>query len=208
MGKETNPRAAFERLFSSGNSSAASGSLAKRQALKKSILDFVSEDAKKLQTKLGGNDNKKLDEYLTGVRDIEQRLQRLEGSRVVTVVPDDNARILQLQGGELDAMKDVPFSRVPELQMDANLKVYQFPSTRTDYITLNTRNAPLETATDGYTLVNTSLDWHPIEDKPELKLGIAANNIFDVVARRHSSLLKDYAPLAGRDIRLTASFGF
>ncbi len=61
---------------------------------------------------------------------------------------------------------------------------------------------------DGYTLVNTSLDWHPIEDKPELKLGIAANNIFDVVARRHSSLLKDYAPLAGRDIRLTASFGF
>ena len=70
------------------------------------------------------------------------------------------------------------------------------------------RNAPLETETDGYTLVNASLDWHPFEDKPELKLGIAANNIFDVVARRHSSLLKDYAPLAGRDIRLTASFGF
>ena len=70
------------------------------------------------------------------------------------------------------------------------------------------RNAPLETETGGYTLVNASIDWHPIEDKPELKLGIAANNIFDVVARRHSSLLKDYAPLAGRDIRLTASFGF
>ena len=70
------------------------------------------------------------------------------------------------------------------------------------------RNAPLETETDGYTLVNASLDWHPIADKPELTLGIAANNIFDVVARRHASLLKDFAPLAGRDIRLTASFGF
>ncbi|MDP9423224.1 MAG: TonB-dependent receptor [Pseudomonadota bacterium] len=70
------------------------------------------------------------------------------------------------------------------------------------------RNAPLETETDGYTLLNASLGWHPIEDKPDLRLGIAANNIFDVVARRHSSLLKDYAPLAGRDIRLTASFGF
>jgi iron complex outermembrane receptor protein len=69
------------------------------------------------------------------------------------------------------------------------------------------RNAPLETETDGYTLVNVSLDWHPIEGK-HLTLGIAANNIFDVVARRHSSLLKDYAPLAGRDIRLTARFGF
>jgi iron complex outermembrane recepter protein len=70
-----------------------------------------------------------------------------------------------------------------------------------------TRNAPLETETDGYTLVNASVDWKPIDGK-ELVLGIAANNIFDVVARRHSSLLKDYAPLAGRDIRLTASFGF
>ncbi len=70
------------------------------------------------------------------------------------------------------------------------------------------RNAPLETETGGYTLVNASLDWHPLDDKPELTLGVSANNIFDVVARRHSSLLKDYAPLAGRDIRLTASFGF
>ena len=48
---------------------------------------------------------------------------------IVFVVPDDNARILQLQGGELDAMMDVPSSRVPELQQDPNLKVYQFPST-------------------------------------------------------------------------------
>ncbi len=70
------------------------------------------------------------------------------------------------------------------------------------------RNAPLETETAGYTLVNASVDWQPIEDRPEIKLGIAANNILDVLARRHSSLLKDYAPLAGRDIRLTASFGF
>ena len=70
------------------------------------------------------------------------------------------------------------------------------------------RNAPLETETNGYTLVNASLDWHPIEDKPGMVLGIAANNIFDVVARRHSSLLKDYAPLAGRDIRLSARFAF
>jgi iron complex outermembrane receptor protein len=70
------------------------------------------------------------------------------------------------------------------------------------------RNAPLETETDGYTMVNASVDWHPLADKPDLTLGIAANNLFDVVARRHASLLKDYAPLAGRDIRLTASFGF
>lgn len=85
VGKETNPRAVFERLFSSGDS-AATGSLAKRQAMKKSILDFVADDARKLQTKLGGNDNKKLDEYLTGVREIEQRLERSEAD---LVLPDE-----------------------------------------------------------------------------------------------------------------------
>ena len=70
------------------------------------------------------------------------------------------------------------------------------------------RNAPLETETDGYTLLNASLDWKPFTDNPDLTLSLAANNIFDVVARRHSSLLKDYAPLAGRDIRLSARFEF
>ena len=47
-----------------------------------------------------------------------------------------------------------------------------------------TRNAPLETETDGYTMVNASVDWKPLDGK-DLTLGIAANNIFDVVARRH-----------------------
>lgn len=70
------------------------------------------------------------------------------------------------------------------------------------------RTAPLETRTPGYTLVNAALDWHPLADRPELTLGIEAHNIFDVVARRSTSLLKDYAPLAGRDIRLSARLGF
>ena len=70
------------------------------------------------------------------------------------------------------------------------------------------RTAPGETDTDGYTLVNASLDWHPLAGRPELTLSLAANNIFDVEARRSTSLLKDFAPLAGRDLRLTARVGF
>ena len=66
------------------------------------------------------------------------------------------------------------------------------------------RTAPFETSTPGYTLVNASLDWHPMAANPALTLSLQGNNLFDVVARRHSSLLKDYAPLAGRDIRLSA----
>ena len=70
------------------------------------------------------------------------------------------------------------------------------------------RTAPNETDTDGYTLVNASLDWHPFAENPELTLSLQGNNLFDVTARRHSSVLKDYAPLSGRDIRLTARLGF
>jgi iron complex outermembrane receptor protein len=70
------------------------------------------------------------------------------------------------------------------------------------------RTAPLETDTPGYTMVNVALDWHPFADKPELTLSLIGNNLFDVEARRSTSLLKDYAPLAGRDIRLSARLNF
>lgn len=70
------------------------------------------------------------------------------------------------------------------------------------------RTAPNETRTPGFTLVNASLDWHVFAARPALTLSLSANNIFDVEARRATSLLKDYAPLAGRDIRITARLGF
>ncbi|GAA4745726.1 TonB-dependent receptor [Sphingomonas daechungensis] len=72
----------------------------------------------------------------------------------------------------------------------------------------HTRTAPIETDTPGYTLVNASVDWHVFSANPEFSLSLVANNIFDVVARRSTSMLKDYAPLGGRDIRLTARLGF
>jgi iron complex outermembrane receptor protein len=70
------------------------------------------------------------------------------------------------------------------------------------------RTAPNETDTPGYTLVNASFDWHPFAANPELTLSIEGNNLFDVDARRSTSVLKDFAPLAGRDIRLTARMRF
>ena len=66
------------------------------------------------------------------------------------------------------------------------------------------RVAPIETSTPGFTLVNASLDWHPFAANPELTLSLQGNNLFDVDARRSTSILKDYAPLAGRDIRVSA----
>ena len=70
------------------------------------------------------------------------------------------------------------------------------------------RNAPVETETGGFTLVNASVNWRPLAQRPELTVGLSANNLFDVDARRHTSLLKDFAPLAGRDFRLTTRLEF
>jgi iron complex outermembrane recepter protein len=70
------------------------------------------------------------------------------------------------------------------------------------------RTAPIETETPSYTLVNASVDWHVYSASPELTLSVAANNLFDVEARRSTSMLKDFAPLGGRDFRLTARVGF
>jgi iron complex outermembrane receptor protein len=57
-------------------------------------------------------------------------------------------------------------------------------------------------------MVNASLDWHPLAEDPQLTLSLTGNNLFNVNARRHASDLKDYAPLAGRDIRLSARMEF
>jgi len=70
------------------------------------------------------------------------------------------------------------------------------------------RTAPIETETPGFTLVNASLDWHPFAANPELTLSLQGENLFDVDARRSTSILKDFAPLAGRDIRLSARMSF
>jgi peptide/nickel transport system substrate-binding protein len=61
----------------------------------------------------------------------------------ITVVPDDNNRILQLQGGQIDGMYDVPLNRVAELSQDAKFTVNQFVSTYNNFIALNTRSGPL-----------------------------------------------------------------
>ncbi len=70
------------------------------------------------------------------------------------------------------------------------------------------RIAAFETPTRSFTLVNASLAVHPLGRNNPTSVVLSANNIFDVDARRHASFLKDYAPLGGRDIRLSARISF
>ena len=79
MAKEVNPRLVFDRLFGSGGGGAEfDASRARRDRYRKSILDFAADDARQLSRKLGSTDRRKLDEYLSAVREIEGRLQRAE----------------------------------------------------------------------------------------------------------------------------------
>jgi hypothetical protein len=78
--KEVDPRVVFERLFGYGNDAESEQSRASRARYEKSVLDFVREDAGRLKNKLGATDQRKMDEYLTGVREVEQRIAHAEKS--------------------------------------------------------------------------------------------------------------------------------
>ncbi len=74
MPPEVDPKLAFERLFVQGDPGETAEMRARKAARRSSILDFVLEDAKRLQSRLGRNDQRKLDEYMTAVRDVERRI--------------------------------------------------------------------------------------------------------------------------------------
>ena len=74
---ESNPRALFERLFGDGETTdPAVRALQSRQD--RSILDFVRADTARLSGTLGTGDRRKLTEYLDSIREIEQRIQKVE----------------------------------------------------------------------------------------------------------------------------------
>ena len=77
-----------------------------------------------------------------------------------------------------------------------------------EHVTRQDRVADFETETPAYTLVNASVAWRPFGSNNPTTIIASVNNIFDVEARRHASFLKDFAPLPGRDARLTARFTF
>lgn len=78
MTPENNPRLVFERLFGAGAPGERGKNLERRREEDRSVLDFVLEDARTMQRRLNPPDQRKLDQYLTGVREIEARIQKTE----------------------------------------------------------------------------------------------------------------------------------
>ncbi|MEE2756580.1 MAG: DUF1552 domain-containing protein [Myxococcota bacterium] len=72
--KETNPRLLFERLFGGFDADASAAERTRRLRRRTSVLDFVLGDAQALKQRLGQSDKHRMDAYMTGIRDIEQRI--------------------------------------------------------------------------------------------------------------------------------------
>lgn len=100
-----------------------------------------------------------------------------------------------------------PAPRIPPLRINGGLEATSDRFTlrgEVEHVFDQTRISAFETPTDGFTFVNASISWKPWGAGSNTSLQLSANNIFDVEARRAASVLKDYAPLPGRDIRVTA----
>jgi len=87
--KDCNPQSVFDRLFGNGLAGESEEARAKRMTRRKSVLDFVMDDAKSLQNQMGTSDKHKVDEYLTSIREIEVRLSRTDAK---AEVPKDAVR--------------------------------------------------------------------------------------------------------------------
>ena len=117
---ETNPRAVFERLFGGDDITLPPEVRAKRLEYRRSILDMAQEQTKRILGELGSTDRRKMDEYLTAVREVESKIQLAEQQGVVEVSPD------------FEAPMGVPFAYADyaKLMLDLAALAFQTDSTR------------------------------------------------------------------------------
>jgi len=121
-GKETDPRAAFERIF--GRNSESPEDAAARLRGRRSILDGAVREAKRLSRVVGTDDRARLDEYLEGVRELERRIDSDSASQLDAgdvpefgSGPHDLARRLDLLGEVLALAFRTDATRVATLML-------------------------------------------------------------------------------------------
>lgn len=104
-----------------------------------------------------------------------------------------------------------PLPRIPPLSL---LGALEAQTGRFDvrgevqWFSQQTRVAPLETPSDSFARVNLSLAWHPLKGGDNLTIMLQADNLLDSEGRRHASFTKDFVPMAGRNIKLSARASF
>ena len=116
----------FDRLFGTGSAKDSDAARLKRDAYNKSILDFVNEEAKGLDAKLAAGDRRKIDEYFTAIREVEQRIERAREvkSSKTTFKPD------------MAAPAGIPKDYQEHIRLMCDLAVLSFQADLTRVVTL------------------------------------------------------------------------
>jgi Protein of unknown function (DUF1552) len=152
---EPNPRLVFERLFGAGEKGERKKNYSIRQATERSILDFVLEETGDVQRRLSSTDRRKFDEYLTVVREMEQRLKVAEQFRDLPEpdantpagIPPDFAEYMQLMYDMLLLAFQTDSTRIATLLLAYDGSNRTFPKIGIieghHYLTHNQRNPPL-----------------------------------------------------------------
>jgi hypothetical protein len=116
-----NPRILFERLFGTG-AALTPEARARQNRYRRSILDFVTDDTKKLESDLGPADRRKLDEYLSSIREIERQIEQAE---------HDNKQLLP----GMDKPYGVPSDFAEHFRLMTNMMTVAFQADQTRVIT-------------------------------------------------------------------------
>jgi hypothetical protein len=113
--KTVNPQVVFDLLFEGFDPEATAAEIERRRVYKKSVLDYVLADSKTLSTRLGASDRKKLDEYMTGVSELEKKLAKPAGPACEAI---DRP------------LADLPFQEHVETMLDLMVLAMQCDATR------------------------------------------------------------------------------
>lgn len=123
MPPETNPRLVFERLFGDIDTSLSPEIRARRLRHRRSILDLVGQRTAQISADLGPADRRKLDEYLSSIREIEQRIERAEAD-MTGLVPT------------IDKPSGIPVAYADYVNLMFDLQLIAFQTDMTRVVTL------------------------------------------------------------------------
>nr|WP_309692040.1 DUF1552 domain-containing protein [Armatimonas sp.] len=178
MPPEVNPRAVFERLFGTEDFRLDPATRARRMNYRKSILDMVREDTQSLLGTLGQADRRKIDEYLTSVREIEVRIQSAEHSNKI-----------EAPGIAKPSGIPVLFADYITLMFDLQVAAFKTDSTRVSTLMLG-REGSMRT----YPEINIADSHHPLthhRNNPEFIEKVAQiNTLHTTLFARYLDKLK------------------
>jgi hypothetical protein len=156
---EMNPKLVFDRLFTDGPADLTRSTVADRDFYRRSILDYALDDARRVRNRISSADRLKLDQYLTGVREVERRIQ-------------DAAPPPELTGTGVERPEGIPedFDAHLRLMCDLMVLAFQTDSTRAASFMVTKeatdRNYPWLGFTDGH----HELSHHGGEEEKHRKL--------------------------------------